>query len=485
MTDDNVIPFPQGGRNATPGAGLSPEEFLADLLGSGTAPWGFGAAMGQRPQPKLLRKRSTKAAFVVRVDLDDAKPPIWRRLRLASDLTLDELHHILQTAMGWTDSHLHHFVMGPTTKDLRRQHFLAPYDIDEGEEGIAEEDVRLDQVIAEPGHRLFYEYDFGDSWQHTIKLEKVEPWHDDYPKAWCVTGKLACPPEDVGGLGGFAEAMDMLAGNTAGHDSEWVEQILTWLPEGYDPAEFSVDEVNELLTAAAPATLEDWNPGIVELLTRCYGQPQTILDALLARALLDDGGPSADQAEQAVGRYRLLLAKVGDGINLTKAGYLPPLMVRELYVAFSASDGWYGMGNREDKTLPVLELRESATTLGLLRKARGRLTVTAAGRKLADDPLALLRHIASRLPFGKDHERHAGLLALLVTAAGDDPYHRRPDMGAIMSGIGWALQQGGPIGDATYHWATATLAVIDSLGGRHSAPEDRAVIARELLRARG
>ena len=198
------------------------------------------------PRPKLLRKRRTRARYVVRVDLDGARPPIWRRLALASDMTLDALHDVLQTTMGWEDAHLHHFLMGPDAKDHRMTPFLNDDNVDGGETGIYEGDVQLDQVLAEPGHRLYYEYDFGDSWRHTIKLEKVELWTDGVPDAVCLTGRRACPPEDCGGLWGYAEILDALDGDL-GDDPEWTQERLDWLPEDFDPAEFDAAEINRHL----------------------------------------------------------------------------------------------------------------------------------------------------------------------------------------------------------------------------------------------
>lgn len=223
--DGNVIRFPGTQRQDGGEAGFSAADFLASL---GTNPFA--------PEPpKLLRKRSKRAAYIVRLDLDDVKPPIWRRLRLASDLMLDQVHDIVQVAMGWQDCHLHHFVMGPDTRDLRRPHFLAPFDIEEGDEGMPEADVRLDQVLGKAGHRLFYEYDFGDGWWHTLKLEKVEPWVDGDPGAYCFMGRRACPPEDLGGPGMVEVLGDWLAGRRDGYDPEWVRQVLDWLSERYDP----------------------------------------------------------------------------------------------------------------------------------------------------------------------------------------------------------------------------------------------------------
>ncbi|MDF1489868.1 plasmid pRiA4b ORF-3 family protein [Tessaracoccus caeni] len=473
--EDNVIPFPgiqtpSGGR-----AGFSPPD-LASFLDS----IDFSAF---RPEmPKLLRKRSKKVAYVARLDLDDTKPPIWRRLRLASDLTLDALHDIIQLAMGWQDCHLHHFVMGPDTRDIRRPHFLAPFDVEEGDEGIAESEVRLDQVLSKPGHRLFYEYDFGDGWWHTIKLEKVEPWVDGDPDAHCLAGRRACPPEDLGGVGMVGALNDWLAGNTEGYDQEWVEQVLGWLPPGYDPVAFSVDEVNEALAAGPLPEFSDLPPLLMQLVVRAGPFAGTRLLNLVKDVAFDEPLPSAD-ADAAVRPYRFLLDLLRDGLTLTKAGYLPPRVVEALWAGLDFDDEWIGKGNREDMTLPVLELRESATALGLLRKARGQLTLTANGRKLVDAPSSeILAYIASRLPLGKDHQKDAGALLLLFAAAGRDWFRSSGEAGELMAEIGWALRDGSALNRAVLEWARPTDTVLDRLCGRRSGPETRAAVARELLR---
>lgn len=142
---DNVIPFPARG-----------------------VPWS---------DPVMLPRQQDRATFVIRVDLDGAGPAIWRRLRLASDLTLAQLHEVLQVAMGWTDSHLHQVAMGAEVTERRTRPFLTRFAEAEGEEGIPEADVRLDQVLGSVGDVLSYEYDFGDGWQHTLRLEALEAWH--------------------------------------------------------------------------------------------------------------------------------------------------------------------------------------------------------------------------------------------------------------------------------------------------------------------
>ena len=88
--------------------------------------------------------------YQVRVDLDGAKPPIWRRLLLSSDLMLDELHAVLQQAMGWTDSHLHQFLAGENKMDRFAVHYHTQFMLDEGAEGVLENRVRLDELLYRP-----------------------------------------------------------------------------------------------------------------------------------------------------------------------------------------------------------------------------------------------------------------------------------------------------------------------------------------------
>lgn len=462
---DNVIPFP---------GGVSRDDALRFLLGMG------GHSPFARRQPRLLRKRSTRARFTVRVDLDHAKPPIWRRLQLASDLTLDQLHGIVQIAMGWSDSHLHHFIMGPGSLDHQVEPFLTDFDRDEGEDGKPEADVRLDQVLGKPKDRLYYEYDFGDGWRHTIRLEKIEPWTDGDQLARCTAGARACPPEDVGGIPGFYEMLAILAGDTEGMDAEWVADRLEWMEGEFDPEEFSVDEVNGLLESPEPPPLDEWRQEATDLIAQTNGATLADLLGLIGRAADRGLEPTEEQVESLTHRYRHLLRTVGSGVTLTAAGYLPPKIVDQLYRDLEMDDEWVGKGNREDMTAPVLYLRTTATALGLLRKARGELTVTATGAKLIDDPAALLRHIASRVPLGKPHEKEAGLVALLIAAAGDDPYEQRDAVAHILAAIGWRVDRG-DFARAAYQWTQPTLDVLKGLTGwRNSEQSDLA--ARALLR---
>lgn len=446
--NDNVIPFP--GR---------------------AVPWS---------DPVLLPRREDRVTFVVRVDLDGAEPAIWRRLRLASDLTLAQLHEVLQVAIGWTDSHLHQFTMGAEVTDRRTRPFLTPFAEAEGEEGTPEADVRLDQVLGSVGDVLSYEYDFGDGWEHTLRLEAVEPSAPDRQVAVCVAGERACPPEDVGGIGGYQEVLAGL--NGTGSDDEWLAQVLEWLPEGFDPTEFSVDRVNAALSSGPLPALEAWHPAIGDLLHRAGGSGLSPMGELIKRATSHPVGLSDDEIAAAVDPYAHLLRTIGDGVTLTAAGYLPPRTVREVLTGLTLHTR-RGPGTREDMTLPVLVLRESALTLGLLRKARGMLLVTKLGSRLVDDPQGLFRHIASRLPVGRPEERDAGLIALLVTAGGGDWYSSQSPGGSLLASVGWGVV-GGDMRRAALEWAGPTLDVLVALTGWNRDPAARAAVASELLRRR-
>jgi Plasmid pRiA4b ORF-3-like protein len=164
----------------------------------------------------------------VRVDLEQAKPPIWRRLDVRSDIGLDVFHQVLQGVFGWTDSHLHRFALGGSPFDESTEPFLCPYDAEEGEDdGTPAKDVTLDETLSEPGDVLRYCYDYGDSWDLSIVLESVLPMVGSAPIAMCIDGRRAAPPEDCGGL------------RTAADLAEVFE----------DPAQFDLDEINQALNS--------------------------------------------------------------------------------------------------------------------------------------------------------------------------------------------------------------------------------------------
>ena len=173
---------------------------------------------------------------------------------------------------------------------------------------------------------------------------------------------------------------------------------------------------------------------VVEELRRSRSVPWLrVLDA----ARLDEPVNDEPDPDAVVSPYRWLLRRVGNGVRLTQAGYLPPAIVSEAMTALGWEDDWIGKHNREDQTLPILQLRETAQVLGLLRKNRGQLLVTKLGERLREHPQQLWWHLAQRLPTVRERaERQAGVLYLLTVAA----RHPRDDalLAEGMTILGWA-----------------------------------------------
>ena len=147
----------------------------------------------------------------LRADLLDAEPPIWRRLRVPAAATLADLHGALQVVFGFEDEHPHCFeALGPRNRVLHRH---APADWhDHGEGGAPTEEVTLLEAFPRVGVAMGYWYDFGDDWR--VRLERVEPTPGDADKAGaggtgfaCLAGERAGPPEDVGGVWGYARLL--------------------------------------------------------------------------------------------------------------------------------------------------------------------------------------------------------------------------------------------------------------------------------------
>ncbi|HEY8111543.1 MAG TPA: plasmid pRiA4b ORF-3 family protein [Actinomycetes bacterium] len=177
--------------------------------------------------------------FQLKVQLREVRPPVWRRVLVPGEMTLAELHEVVQVVMGWTDSHLHEFETG-------RACYGVP-DPDCGLDEVADESrVRLSRVAGE-GSRLRYAYDFGDGWQHDLIVEKVLRRRPGARYPCCVAGRRACPPEDVGGPWGYQDFL--VAVGDPGHDEH--EQWVEWAGGRFDPAEFDLAAVDEALGAFA------------------------------------------------------------------------------------------------------------------------------------------------------------------------------------------------------------------------------------------
>jgi hypothetical protein len=182
--------------------------------------------------------------YQLKVTLLGTAPPIWRRLLVPAELTLAQLHDVLQAAMGWENSHMHEFLIGQ-----RRYGTPDPDDRLMGMEPVANErSVRLSTVLGRTGAKARYTYDFGDSWEHTIVLEKQLAPDPNLVYPTCTDGRRACPPEDCGGVGGFYALLDAIRDP---HHKQH-EEMREWVGEVYDPEAFSIDDVNRMLEPSPP-----------------------------------------------------------------------------------------------------------------------------------------------------------------------------------------------------------------------------------------
>jgi hypothetical protein len=171
----------------------------------------------------------------LKVTLRGIRPPVWRRLRVPSDVTLATLHRILQAAMGWEDAHLHRFRVGGTTYGDRG---LLGDVVDRGERT-----ARLGQVAPGPGSTLAYDYDFGDGWEHALVVGAVLAPEPGVRYPVCVAGKRACPPEDCGGPWGYGELLAAIGDSR--HPAH--ADRLAWLGGPFDPEAFDIADVNRRL----------------------------------------------------------------------------------------------------------------------------------------------------------------------------------------------------------------------------------------------
>ncbi|CAN5373545.1 hypothetical protein BH23ACT6_BH23ACT6_18790 [soil metagenome] len=275
-----------------------------------------------------------------------------------------------------------------------------------------------------------------------------------------------------------------------------------WLPDGWDPTEFSAAQATqaieligaslEELLALASAT-PAMHPALDDLLSRAEPgirqELARLLDWVGEHAAYQDDGPELDPhtLARAVLPWRLLLEIAGtDGIPLTAAGWMRPAVVQEVYDELGMGREWIGKGNREDLTLPVLELRESAQRVGLLRKSKGRLLATPAGRRASEDDEALWEHLAARaLPSRPGFERDASVLWLLgVSAEGDPDAVSAHLLAEWLSALGWRSADGADVQSVHVPEATRDVSdVVFRVAKRKGRQSVDPVVTRAFARA--
>lgn len=191
-------------------------------------------------------------AFIFKIKIRDvAKPPVWRRVVIPHEYSLEKTHCVIQAAFGWTNSHMYKFSDKPyggtfeirplfeedkwIYEDLRRS----------GRKLTDSADIRLCDVFKGGVRKLVYLYDFGDDWVHDMTLEDIILTHHDH--ALCTAGKGACPPEDCGGPCGYEYMKEVLAHSPGGNEARQMKKLLKAAgTDGFDPKSFTAEDIGEI-----------------------------------------------------------------------------------------------------------------------------------------------------------------------------------------------------------------------------------------------
>jgi hypothetical protein len=195
-----------------------------------------------RQQSKLL----IRIAYQFKIILMGVQPPIWRRIQV-TDCTLDKLHEHIQTAMGWTNSHVHQF-------EIDGRIYGDPQLLDDGFGELKFNDsltIYLRPLLGrrKKGFRFRYEYDLGDSWEHEVQLEDLLPPDPGTKYPHCLDGARACPPEDCGGASGYARLLTVLTNPTHKDHRDLSQWAGSFDPESFDA---------QAATAAMREGVFDW-----------------------------------------------------------------------------------------------------------------------------------------------------------------------------------------------------------------------------------
>ncbi len=177
---------------------------------------------------KVTRIKAAPKILQLHIELRGTKPKVWRRVLVPETITLQKLHWVIQAAFGWGHAHLHEFIAG----DGERYGTPDP-DFDEPG-SVSSENTRLTTALRRS--TLSYVYDFGDYWDHRIQVEKTLAADPLFTLPFCVGGACATPPEDCGGVPGYADFVRVMAdANDPEHENlaEWIG-VENWDPKFFD-----------------------------------------------------------------------------------------------------------------------------------------------------------------------------------------------------------------------------------------------------------
>ena len=177
--------------------------------------------------------------YTLKITLKDSNPPIWRRVQVPDTMSLGRLHEVILMVMGWDGYHLHEFL-------INKQRYGRKSMDDMFGDGPDFEEFEFDlgDILTKKRQKFVYIYDFGDDWIHDIVVEAIDAPEPGAKYPVCLDGKLACPPEDCGGLWGYYELLEIL--KDPNHQE--YEDRVEWLGGGFDPEAFDIKSINKKLS---------------------------------------------------------------------------------------------------------------------------------------------------------------------------------------------------------------------------------------------
>jgi len=426
--------------------------------------------------------------YTVLVEIIGSTPTIWREIEVLAALPLQHVHTVLQIAFGWTGEHLHLFsqpatVISGTRLRLGAQ-WLDQESLDEGLDGLPETEWSLAQVLTAETGPLTYTYDFGDYWHHRITLLSTRDRGDDRFAARVLAGDLRAPLENSGGIERYTEILRILEhpGDDRYADTRaFVDNTSGPWDAPFDAGDYNIALANSAMdrhfpVAPAPGELPRWQNWLDELATQMSPQSRLQFRRYLDRHTVETTPATtpamipAPTAETMMAPLLYLLAVVGPGgLPLSAAGWMPPSVVSSMMRDLKWESRWYGTFTREDGTLPVRRLRQSAMQLGLLRRHKGRLLLGSLAKLFLDDPVALREYIVARIAL-RTPDTVEGIAARLLLVEIVSGAHRgRSDLAAAISwglaATGWVVGNGDkvPLGHVSQLIAP-TLELLEDVG---------------------
>jgi len=198
----------------------------------------------------IPKKKPFKNVYQFKITLLDANPSVWRRILVPGSYTFYDLHVAIQDSMGWEDYHLHGFEIEDGIYDGKLVRIECPFADPEFNEKdyLYTTEIPLKMFFKQENASVMYYYDYGDGWEHKVLLEKIIPRRAKMKYPVCLDGKMACPPEDCGGIPGYYRCIEAIK-NLKNEDGllDWLGD---WKPGRFNPKNVVFDDPKQRLMQA-------------------------------------------------------------------------------------------------------------------------------------------------------------------------------------------------------------------------------------------